>query len=105
MDDLEKELQKNSNDSLINKTATEEKTNDFQKKIQSDNSGDRLDNLEKELQKNSNDSFVQKTTLEEKTKEKKVPDFHKVRDINPSNWDLSEETIQRELDELKSNKK
>jgi len=46
LDNLEKEVQKNSNDSLINKTATEEKTNDFQKKIQSDNAGDRLANLE-----------------------------------------------------------
>ena len=105
MDNLEKEVQKNSNDSLINKTATEEKTNDFQKKIQSDNAGDRLANLEKELQKSSNDSFIQKTTLEEKIKETEVPDLHKLRSINPSNWDLSEETIQRELDELKSNKK
>ena len=105
LDNLEKEVQKNSNDSLINKTATEEKTNDFQKKIQSDNARDRLANLEKELQKSSNDSFIQKTTLEEKIKETEVPDLHKLRSINPSNWDLSEATIQRELDELKSNKK
>jgi hypothetical protein len=105
LDNLEKEVQKNSNDSLINKTATEEKTNDFQKKIQSDNAGDRLVNLEKELQKSSNDSFIQKTTSEEKIKETEAPDLHKLRGINPSNWDLSEATIQRELDELKSNKK
>ena len=64
-----------------------------------------MDDLEKELQKNSKDSFIQKTTLEEKTKEKTVPDLHKIKNINPSNWDLSEETIQQELDELKSNKK
>ena len=50
-------------------------------------------------------SFIQKTTLEEKIKETKVPDLHKLKSINPSNWDLSEATIQRELDELKSNKK
>ena len=105
MANLEKELQKSSNDSLINKTATEEKTNDFKKKIESDNSGDRLANLEKELQKSSNDSFIQKTTLEEKIKKTEVPNLHKLRSINPSNWDLSEETIQRELDELKANKK
>ena len=41
----------------------------------------------------------------EKIKEKEVPALHKLQNINPSNWDLSEETIQRELDELKSNKK
>jgi predicted Zn finger-like uncharacterized protein len=105
LDDLEKELQKNSNDSLIKKTTSEEKTSDLQKIIQSDNTGGRLDNLEKELQKNSKDSFIQKTTLEEKIKETKTPDLHKLRSINPGNWDLSEETIQRELDELKSNKK
>lgn len=81
------------------------KTNDFQKKIQSDNSGDRLANLEKELQKSSNDSFIQKTTLEEKVKETEVPNLHNLQNLNPSKWDLSEETIQRELEELKSNKK
>ena len=101
LDNLEKELQKDSNDSVINKTTSREKTRDLKKIIQSDNTSDRLDNLEKELEKNSKNSFIKKTTLEEK----KVPDLHKLRNINPSNWDLSEETIQRELDELKSNKK
>jgi len=101
LDNLEKEVQENSNYNLSNETAPEEKTNDTQNKIQSDNAGDRLDNLEQELQKNSKDSFIQKTTLEEKVKEKKLPDLHKFRNINPSKWDLSEETIQRELEELK----
>ena len=64
-----------------------------------------MDNLERELEKNSKESFIQKTSLEEKTKENEVPDLHRFRKINPSSWDLSEETIQRELDELKENKK
>ena len=102
---LEKELQKNSHDSFIINTTLEKKTSDLQKKIHTDSPGSRLDDLEKELQKNSNDSFIQKTTLEEKIKETEAPDLHKLRSINPSNWDLSEATIQRELDELKSKKK
>ena len=105
LDNLEKEVQMNSNDSLIDKTTLEEKTNDLQKKIHTDSPGARLDNLENEVQMNSNDSFIQKTTLEEKIEEKEVPDLQKLRNLNPSNWDLSEETIQRELDELKTKKK
>ena len=62
-------------------------------------------NLEKELQKSSKDSFIQKTTLEEKVKEKEVPDLNKFRSINPSTWDLSEETLQRELNDLKKKNK
>ena len=77
----------------------------FQKKIHTDNTGDRLDNLEKELQKKSNDSLTNKTTLEEKINEKKAPYLNKLQNINPSDWDLSEETLERELGELKSNKK
>ena len=64
-----------------------------------------MDNLEKELQKNSKDSFIQKTTLEEKIKEKEVPDLDNIQNINPSKWDLSEETLQRELNDLKENNK
>ena len=105
LDNLEKELQKKSNDSLTSKTTLVEKTNDFQKKIQLDNTVDRLDDLEKELQNNSKDSFIQKTTLEQKIKKDEVPDLHKFQNLNPRKWDLSEETIERELDELKSNKK
>ena len=105
LDNLEKEVQKKSNDSLTSKTTLVEKTNDFQKKIQLDNTVDRLDDLEKELQNNSKDSFIQKTTLEQKIKKDEVPDLHKLQNLNPSKWDLSEDTIERELDELKSNKK
>ena len=102
---LEKELRKNSHDSFIINTTLEKKTSDLQKKIHTDNPVARLDNLEKELQKKSNDSLTNKTTLEEKINDKKAPYLNKLQNINPSDWDLSEETIQRELDELKSNKK
>ena len=43
--------------------------------------------------------------LEQKVKAKEVSVLHKLRNIDPSKWDLNEETIQRELDELKANKK
>ena len=128
---LEKEIQKHSHDSFIINTTLEKKTNDLQKKIHTDSPGARLDNLEKEVQKNSNDSLIDKTISEEKTNDlqkkihtdspgarldnlekevqkevqKEVPNLQKLRNLNPSNWDLSEETIQRELDELKSDKK
>ena len=87
---LEKEIQKHSHDSFIINTTLEKKTNDLQKKIHTDSPGARLDNLEKEVQKEV---------------QKEVPNLQKLRNLNPSNWDLSEETIQRELDELKSDKK
>ena len=105
LDNLEKELEKDSNVNFDKKTISEEKINNLQKIIQSDSTRDRLNNLEKDLQKNSIDSLIQKTNLEEKTKNREIPDLHRLRNINPSKWDLSEETIQRELDELKSNKK
>ena len=105
LDNLEKELEKDSNVNFDNKTISEEKINNLQKIIQSDSTRDRLNNLEKDLQKNSIDSLIQKTNLEEKTKNREIPDLHRLRNINPSKWDLSEETIQRELDELKANKK
>ena len=97
---LENEIKKNSHDSFIKNTALEKKTNDLQIKIQSDNASDKLDNLEKD--------FV----INEETKENKdnttLPEedsySSNIRNISPKDWDLSEETLERELNTIKKNK-
>ena len=99
---LENEIKKNSHDSFIKNTALEKKTNDLQVKIQSDNASDKLDDLEK--------VFVGT----EKTKENKdnttLPEENSyssnISKINPKakDWDLSEETLERELNTIKKNK-
>ena len=97
---LENEIKKNSHDSFIKNTALEKKTNDLQIKIQSDNASDKLDNLEKDFVSN------------EETKENKdnttLPNedsySSNIRNISPKDWDLSEETLERELDTIKKNK-
>ena len=97
---LENEIKKNSHDSFIKNTALEKKTNDLQIKIQSDNASDKLDNLEKD--------FV----INEETKENKddttLPEedsySSNIKNISPKDWDLSEETLERELNTIKKNK-
>ena len=109
---LEKELRKSSHDSFIINTTLEKKTSELQKKIHTDSPSVRLDNLEEELQKKSNDSLTNKTTTKENINDfqKKIQSDNTVdklnnfENINPSNWDLSEETLERELGELKSKK-
>ena len=99
---LENEIKKNSHDSFIKNTALEKKTNDLQIKIKSDNLGDKLDDLEKDFVGN------------EETKENKdnttLPEENSyssnISKINPKakDWDLSEETLERELNTIKKNK-
>ena len=111
---LENEIKKNSHDSFIKNTALEKKTNDLQIKIQSDNASDKLDNLEKDLVINEETKVSNEETKvsNEETKENKdnttLPeedsDSSNIRNISPKDWDLSEETLERELNTIKKNK-
>ena len=107
---LENEIKKNSHDSFIKNTALEKKTNDLQIKIQSDNASDKLDNLEKDFVINEETKVSNEETKE--TKENKdnttLPEedsySSNIRNISPKDWDLSEETLERELNTIKKNK-
>ena len=111
---LENEIKKNSHDSFIKNTALEKKTNDLQIKIQSDNASDKLDNLEKDLVINEETKVINEETKvsNEETKENKdnttLPKedsySSNIRNISPKDWDLSEETLERELNTIKKNK-
>ena len=111
---LEIEIKKNSHDSFIKNTALEKKTNDLQIKIQSDNASDKLDNLEKDFVINEETKVINEETKvsNEETKENKdnttLPeedsDSSNIRNISPKDWDLSEETLERELNTIKKNK-
>ena len=110
---LENEIKKNSHDSFIKNTALEKKTNDLQIKIQSDNASDKLDNLEKDFVSNEETKVSNEETKETKeTKENKdnttLPEedsySSNIRNISPKDWDLSEETLERELNTIKKNK-
>ena len=111
---LENEIKKNSHDSFIKNTALEKKTNDLQIKIQSDNASDKLDNLEKDLVINEETKVINEETkvINEETKENKddttLPEedsySSNIRNISPKDWDLSEETLERELNTIKKNK-
>ena len=97
---LENEIKKNSHDSFIKNTALEKKANDLQIKVKSDNVIDKLDYLEKdlvgtkEIKENKNN-----TTLPE---ENLYTPF--TRNTKQDEWDLSEETLENELNQLKKNK-
>ena len=111
---LENEIKKNSHDSFIKNTALEKKTNDLQIKIQSDNASDKLDNLEKDFVINEETKVSNEETKvsNEETKENKdnttLPEedsySSNIRNISPKDWDLSEETLERELNTIKKNK-
>ena len=111
---LENEIKKNSHDSFIKNTALEKKTNDLQIKIQSDNASDKLDNLEKDFVSNEETKVSNEETKvsNEETKENKdnttLPEedsySSNIRNISPKDWDLSEETLERELNTIKKNK-
>ena len=118
---LENEIKKNSHDSFIKNTALEKKTNDLQIKIQSDNASDKLDNLEKDFVINEETKVSNEETKvsneetkvsNEETKENKdnttLPKedsySSNIRNISPKDWDLSEETLERELNTIKKNK-
>ena len=104
---LENEIKKNSHDSFIKSTALEKKTNDLQIKIQSDNASDKLDNLEKDFVINEETKVSNEETKENKdntTLREEDSYSSNVRNISPKDWDLSEETLERELDEIKKNK-
>ena len=118
---LENEIKKNSHDSFIKNTALEKKTNDLQIKIQSDNASDKLDNLEKDLVINEETKVINEETKvineetkvsNEETKENKdnttLPEedsySSNIKNISPKDWDLSEETLERELNTIKKNK-
>ena len=118
---LENEIKKNSHDSFIKNTALEKKTNDLQIKIQSDNASDKLDNLEKDFVINEETKVSNEETKvsneetkvsNEETKENKddttlrEEDSYSsnIRNISPKDWDLSEETLERELNTIKKNK-
>ena len=117
---LENEIKKNSHDSFIKNTALEKKTNDLQIKIQSDNASDKLDNLEKDFVINEETKVSNEETKvsNEETKETKETKENKdnttlpeedsyssnIRNISPKDWDLSEETLERELNTIKKNK-
>ena len=104
---LENEIKKNSHDSFIKSTALEKKTNDLQIKIQSDNASDKLDNLEKDFVINEETKVSNEETKENKdntTLPEEDSYSSNLRNISPKDWDLSEETLERELDEIKKNK-
>jgi len=111
---LENEIKKNSHDSFIKNTALEKKTNDLQIKIQSDNASDKLDNLEKDFVSNEETKVSNEETKvsNEETKENKdnttLPEedsySSNIKNISPKDWDLSEETLERELNTIKKNK-
>ena len=94
---LENEIKKNSHDSFIKNTALEKKTNDLQIKIQSDDASDKLDNLEKDFVGNEET----KENKDNNTLPEKDSYSPNIRNISPKDWDLSEETLERELDEIK----
>ena len=104
---LENEIKKNSHDSFIKSTALEKKTNDLQIKIQSDNASDKLDNLEKDFVSNEETKVSNEETKENKdntTLPEEDSYSSNIRNINPKDWDLSEETLERELNTIKKNK-
>ena len=97
---LENEIKKNSHDSFIKNTALEKKTNDLQIKIKSDNLGDKLDDLEKDFVGNEET----KENKDNNTLPKKDSYSPNIRNISPKDWDLSEETLESELNTIKKNK-
>ena len=97
---LENEIKKNSHDSFIKNTALEKKTNDLQIKIKSDNLGDKLDDLEKDFVGNE-ETKEKKENKDNNTLPKEDSYSPNIRNISPKDWDLSEETLERELDEIK----
>ena len=104
---LENEIKKNSHDSFIKNTALEKKTNDLQIKIQSDNASDKLDNLEKDFVINEETKVSNEETKENKdntTLPEEDSYSSNIRNISPKDWDLSEETLERELNTIKKNK-
>ena len=104
---LENEIKKNSHDSFIKNTVLEKKTNDLQIKIQSDNASDKLDNLEKDFVINEETKVSNEETKENKdntTLPEEDSDSSNIRNISPKDWDLSEETLERELNTIKKNK-
>jgi len=104
---LENEIKKNSHDSFIKNTALEKKTNDLQIKIQSDNASDKLDNLEKDFVSNEETKVSNEETKENKdntTLPEEDSYSSNIRNISPKDWDLSEETLERELNTIKKNK-
>ena len=104
---LENEIKKNSHDSFIKNTVLEKKTNDLQIKIQSDNASDKLDNLEKDFVINEETKVSNEETKENKD-DTTLPEedsySSNIRNISPKDWDLSEETLERELNTIKKNK-
>ena len=97
---LENEIKKNSHYSFIKNTALEKKTNDLQIKIQPDNASDKLDNLEKDFVGNE-ETKETKETKDNTTLPEKDSYSSNIRNISPKDWDLSEETLERELDAIK----
>ena len=85
----------------------EKKTNDLQIKIQSDNASDKLDNLEKDFVSNEETKVSNEETKENKdntTLPEEDSYSSNIRNISPKDWDLSEETLERELNTIKKNK-
>ena len=103
---LENEIKKNSHDSFIKNTALEKKTNDLQIKIQSDNASDKLDNLEKDFVGNEETKETKETkeNKDNNTLPKEDSYSPNIRKVSPKDWDLSEETLERELNTIKKNK-
>jgi predicted Zn finger-like uncharacterized protein len=103
---LENEIKKNSHDSFIKNTALEKKTNDLQIKIQSDDASDKLDNLEKDFVGNEETKETKETkeNKDNNTLPKEDSYSPNIRNVRPRDWDLSEETLERELNTIKKNK-
>ena len=131
---LEKEIKQNSFDSFVKNTNLEKKANYLQRKIHSEGVNDRLDNLEndvldakeniikneiadsekpnsvKEIKKDIDSKKSKKFFFWNRKKNNKAPpaeknlDSGQSRATDPSAWDLSEETLERELRELKKQK-
>ena len=103
---LENEIKKNSHDSFIKNTALEKKTNDLQIKIKSDNLGDKLDDLEKDFVGNEETKETKETkeNKDNNTLPKEDSYSPNIRNVRAKDWDLSEETLERELNTIKKNK-
>ena len=111
---LEKEIKEISEDSLIKTSNIENKTKYLEMKIEEDKKKDekiRKNNIEIEEEKNSVVTDIKKINKFSFWKRKKENNVKLPQESinldkehsNPKNWDLSEETLEREINQLKNN--
>ena len=107
---LEKQIEKSSLDNFIKNTALEKRTSKLQEKINSETLNERLEKLEKEFSGDSNilesaeDQDSNKEKQGKSSKKERIDFFEDKKPINSSNWNLDEEVLTKELDEIKKKK-